>query len=288
MKSCALTFLANDRYFDWALLFLESVRSKNSKLPLYCIPHSGQTTKILGLRNAYGFEMLEEGLDRLDAFGRRLFPFNRHRANLRKYAALTLPVDEVAYFDVDMAVLIDPARLFGHIKPGEVDFVYFSTSPDWVYAARKMHVAQSLFPDMRLMSAGAFVTSRNAFTLDEVITTVEQNLELYRSLRRRNVFDQPVLNFVMHRLGKRCLHIRELDSSLVGMASSQNPNLQVTDGQTIDTTVSGDLLAVHWAGGAKKPLHQLARPRTWPLQRLRESLRSGALQRMQQSESRIG
>jgi hypothetical protein len=39
MTSRALAFLANDRYLDWA--FLESVRSKDVTLSLYCIPHVG-------------------------------------------------------------------------------------------------------------------------------------------------------------------------------------------------------------------------------------------------------
>jgi hypothetical protein len=100
--------MANDRYLDWAKVFLESIRSRDEALPLYCIPHGGRMTGIAGLRSAFDFEFVTEGLDRLDAFGARLLPFarRRHRANLRKYVSLTLPVDEVAYFDIDMAMLV--------------------------------------------------------------------------------------------------------------------------------------------------------------------------------------
>src|SRR5579872_3746154 len=102
MSRYALAFLANDRFLKWAITFLESIRARDATLPLYCIPHSGATTQIRGLRQAFGFEILEDGLDRLDAFAQRLFPRHpRYRANLRKYAALTLPVDEVGYFDAD-------------------------------------------------------------------------------------------------------------------------------------------------------------------------------------------
>ena len=285
MSNYALAFLANDRYLGWAVTFLESVRSMDAKLPLYCIPHSGPMAGILGLRKAFGFEILQEGLDRLDAFAKRLYPRHaRYRANLRKYSALTFPVDEVVYFDVDLVVLTEPARLFGHIQPGHVDFLYLSTSPDWVYAAKSMCVARSLFPDMRLMSAGAFVTSRSALTLDELITTTEDNLELFRSLRRSKVYDQPVLNFVLHRLGKRCRHITELDDSLAGVASARNPNLQPTNDKVIDRTVPGDVVAIHWAGNARS-MSRHANPQSWPMQRIREAVRLQALQRVQRSKS---
>ena len=176
MSAYALAFLANDRYLDWATTFLESVRSQDLKIPLYCIPHSGPTAGILGLRNAFRFEILEEGLDRLDALAKRLFPYNpRQRANLRKLSALSLPVDEVAYIDADAVMLVEPMRLFGHIRPAHVDFIYLATSPEWVYAADKIDLARSLFPDMRLMSSGAFVTSRNTLTIDDIITTIDEN-----------------------------------------------------------------------------------------------------------------
>jgi hypothetical protein len=281
----ALAFMANDRYLDWALSFLESVRSRNARLPLYCIPHGGRMVGISGLQRAFGFEMLEEGVERLDAFGRRLFPHHpRHRANLRKYAALTLAVDEVAYFDIDLVLLVDPARLFGHVQSNRADLVYLATSPGWVYAADKLALAQSMFPDMRTISAGAFITGRQSLGIDEIIATVEDNLNLYLSLRRSKVYDQPVLNFVLHRLNKRCRHIAELDPSLAGMASSRNPNLRWMDGKIVDTVAAGDVVAVHWAGSAKSRF-LLLHPRMWPLQKLRRSMRDLGEKRLDDSEA---
>ena len=101
--------------------------------------------------------------------GHIVYPFSRarHRANLRKYVALNLPVDEIAYFDIDMVMLIEPKRLFGHIEAGSADFVYFADSPEWVYRRRKLDAARKMFPDMRLISAGAFVISPRLLTMDE-------------------------------------------------------------------------------------------------------------------------
>jgi hypothetical protein len=281
MTSRALAFMANDRYLDWVKAFLESVRVKDADMPLYCIPHGGSMEGVSRLRRVYGFELLTDGLERLDALAKRLYPFSRarHRANLRKYVALNLPVDEIAYFDIDMVMLIDPARLFGHVQAGRADLVYFASSPEWVYRKRKLAQAREMFPDMRLISAGAFVTSPKTLTMNDMIGTIEDNLDLFRSLRRWRVYDQPVLNFVLHRLGKRARHITELDSGLCGMVSSRNPDLRWADGKVVNTAMGGEVLAVHWAGPAKSHVERLT-PRAWPVQRFLETLR-------QQAEERI-
>ena len=132
---------------------------------------------------------------------------------------------------------------------------------------------------MRLVSAGAFLTSRQVLSIDSVIGTVEDNLDLYLSLRRSGVYDQPVLNFVLHRLGVRCRHIAELDPSLCGMASVRNPDLRWDDGRIVNCTMPGDVLAVHWAGPAKSVVEWLT-PRAWPMQRFLGGLRQQAEQRI--------
>nr|UXE44088.1 hypothetical protein Hi04_10k_c1074_00007 [uncultured bacterium] len=281
MTSRALAFMANDRYLHWAKAFLESVRSKDANLPLYCIPHVGPIEALCNLRSVYRFEFFAEGTERLDAFGKRLYPFarGRHRANLRKYVALNLPVDEIAYFDIDMVMLVDPERFFGHVEAGRADFVYFSESPEWVYRAGRLHAARELFPEMRLISAGAFVTSPRRLSIDDIIGTVENNFALFRSLRHLNVYDQPVLNFVLHSLAKRIRHITELDPALCGMVSSGNPDLRWVEGKIVNVKLAGEVLAVHWAGPAKRHIKQLA-PGGWPMQRFLEALHLQADERI--------
>jgi hypothetical protein len=281
MTRRALAFMANDRYLGWVKAFLESVRSKDPNLSLYCIPHSGSMEGVCALRGVFGFELLSDGLERLDALAKRLYPFSRvrHRANLRKYVALNLPVDEIAYFDVDMVMLVEPQRFFGHIQAGRADLVYFASSPEWVYKRRKLDAAREMFPDMRLISAGAFVTSPRVLTMNDMVGTIENNFALFRSLRRSKVYDQPVLNFVLHRLGKRARHITELDPGLCGMGWSRDPDLCWDDGKIVNTTMGGDVLAVHWAGPAKSRRERLT-PRAWPMQRFLDALREQAEERI--------
>jgi hypothetical protein len=270
MSSTALVFMANDRYYRWVLTFLESVRERNADLPLYWIPYDDDVARVSALRAAFRFERIDADFNALDTFATGLFPsLPTRRANLRKYVALGLPCDEIAYFDIDAMVLVDPARLFGHVKPGSVDLVYLSTSSEFVYRKDRMAEARALFPNMPLLSAGAFVTSRHALSIAEIIDTVKTHRELYQRLRRRGqLFDQPLLNFVLDRAGKICRHIRELDPTLCGMVHYRNRDISFRDGRLVETASGREVAAIHWAGTFKLGL-ELLNPRLWPLGRLR-------------------
>jgi len=269
----ALVFMANDRYYRWALTFLESVRERNASLPLYWIPYDESVGRIRSLRGAFQFECIEADFSALDAFANRLFPSRpMKRANFRKYAALQLDYEEIAYFDVDSVVLVDPERLFGHVEPGIVDLVYLATSPGHVYRKDRLAAARAEFPNMSLLSAGAFVTSRRALSIEEIIATAETHYELYRSLRRRRaLYDQPLINFVLDRAGKICKHIRDLDPGLAGMASFRSSHIGFRNERLVETSSGRDVVAIHWAGAFKTGL-ELLNPRYWPLAALRLGL----------------
>jgi len=277
MNDHAIAFMANDRYYNWTVGFLESVRVRNSAIPIFWIPYDSDTNRIASLRRAFDFETVDIDFNALDVFADRLFLARAaRRRNLRKYAALALDYDEIAYFDVDLVLCIDPARLFGHIKPGAVDFVYFSTSPGFVFRAERMQHARQFFPDLVEISAGAFVSSRNVLTIEQIIDAVDRNFEQYLSLRPHGVFDQPVLNFVLAQCGKKLVHIRDCDTTLAGMAWSRNRQIGFENGQPIgfgegrlvELTTKREVVAVHWAGAIKLAFEMID-PRSWPLAHFR-------------------
>jgi hypothetical protein len=284
MNDYAMAFMANDRYYNWTVGFLESVRCRNSVLPIFWIPYDSHTSRIASLRRAFDFEMVDVNFNALDAFADRLFPSRpAKRRNLRKFAALALHYDEVAYFDVDLMLCLDPARLFGHVRPGEADLVYFSTSPGFAFRLERMVHARELFPDFVEISAGAFVCSRKVLTIEQVIDVVDGNLEQYLSMRQHGVFDQPVLNFALAQCRKKPVHIRDCDPALAGMAWSRNRKVGFEDGcpigfdndRLVESSTKREVVAVHWAGGVKLALEMID-PRAWPLAHLRSSyLRQG-------------
>jgi hypothetical protein len=273
MNSRALVFMANDRYYDWAVAFLESVRTLNATLSLHCIPYDLETTRIASLGRAFDFEMIDIDFSAFDAFADRLFPRRpAKRRNIRKYAALELELDEVAYFDIDVVLCVDPARLFGHVEAETRDLVYLSTSPGHVYRRSQMALARSLFPNMAQISAGAFVTTRKALTIGAIIDIVETHRDLYVSLRRRGQhYDQPLLNFALDCAGKITAHIGECDGGLAGMVWSRNRHIRFENGRLLEIPSGREVVAVHWAGGMKRVL-ELIDPRTWPLTRLRSDI----------------
>lgn len=279
MTDFAMAFMANDRYYHWTVGFLESVRCRNSVLPIFWIPYDSHTRRIASLRRAFDFEMADVSFSALDTFADRLFPSRpARRRNLRKYAALGLPYDEVAYFDVDLVLCIDPVRLFGHVRAGEADLVYFSTSPGFAIRREQMQRARQFFPGFVEISAGAFVSSRNVMTAEQVIDVVDSNFELYMSLRQDGVFDQPVLNFALAQCRKKPVHIRDCDATLAGMAWSRNRQIGFESGRQIgfengrlvELATKREVVAVHWAGGIKLAFDMLD-PRAWPLANFRSS-----------------
>ena len=231
------------------------------------------------MRRAVNFEKVDVDFNALDAFADRLFPARPpRRRNLRKYAALALHYDEVAYFDVDLVLCIDPARLFGHIGSGAGDLVYFSTSPGFVFRHDQMLPARQLFPNFVEISAGAFVCSRKVLTIEQIIDLVDSHLEQYLSLRQDGVFDQPVLNFVLAKCGKKPVHIRDCDPTLAGMAWSRNRRIGFENGRPIgfengrlvELATKREVVAVHWAGGIKLAFEMID-PRAWSLAHFRSS-----------------
>lgn len=270
MTSTALVFMANDRYYRWTLTFLESVREQTGDLPLYWIPYDDDVARIRSLRSAFRFEQIDADFTALDAFADRLFPtLPKRRANLRKYVALGLSCDEIAYFDIDTMILVNPARFFGHVRPGTLDLVYLSASPDFVYRKDRMAEARHHFPNMPLLSAGAFITSRHALSAAEIIDTVETHRDLYESLRRSDqLYDQPLLNFALDRAGKVCRHIRDLDPTLCGMVHFRNRDISFKNGRLVETASDREVAAIHWSGTYKLG-PEILDPRLWPIGRLR-------------------
>ncbi|HYM02621.1 MAG TPA: hypothetical protein VET85_06715 [Stellaceae bacterium] len=273
MSRFALAFSANDRYYDWTLPFLQSIREHNADLKLYLIPYDDHVDKTLALRRHFDFEPIDADLAAIDGFSERLFPAHRReRGNMRRFAALQIDCDEVAYFDVDMVLCADPARLFGYVSASVCDLIYLSTSEEWVYRRNKLALARAHFPNTRLFSAGAFVTSPRILTVEKIIATIEENWDLYVALRMPRMADQTILNFVVDRLDLACRHIGECDERSAGMVSHRYRDIRFEGEQLVQSSTGRDVTAVHWAGVLKRGVG-LINPRIRQLRRYHAAMR---------------
>ncbi len=167
-KKYGIAIIANDRVIDWLLPFLESYIATSASIPLYLIPYDDNLARTRQVAAAYGVEVVSLDSGELDALARRLYPLNPgHRRRLRKLLALTLPLDEVIYLDVDVILLQDFTRVLGHIEAGKTEFIVASRVSDYIYNSR--YKSYDFLRDALLFNDGFFVTSRSVLSLQDFL-----------------------------------------------------------------------------------------------------------------------
>ena len=250
--SRGIAILANDKVFDWLLPFLESYRDTNATIPLYVMPFDDNVSKTRRAVEVYGAHFVEGGMSRIDTLAKRLYPyFPHHRRRLRKLRALTLPCERIVYMDVDTILFRSLEKAFGAIRPDEADFVVASSSEDYVYNRR-----QADYPFLRgamLFNDGFFLASQHTLSLDDFERVMETDQKAFHRVRKRGMlFAQPLVNFVVHRLG---LKIRTLADCVAGASNESYYKAQgVTLGEAGPLDYQGrDIYFAHWAGATGRP-----------------------------------
>lgn len=244
-----VAILANDRVHDWLIAFLQSFRRHNPDLPLFVLPYDERTAQVRALAERYRFRFVDYDFAEIDRFARRLYPFHPiRRRRVRKFAALDLDLDTVIYADVDTVVLHDFAPLGGLLKPGEVELVYASRSPGFVY--REGYQAIPGLEHATEFSDGFFVTSRSFLSTRKLIDTVIGNLATYRAARQAHAYAQPVLNFAVHMMGLPVRPVSQVTPDLSDETFYKGEGITRADGDFLDKE-GRRMLLMHWAGTAK-------------------------------------
>lgn len=249
---CGIATLGNDRVLDWLLPFLESYRATNAATPLYLIPFDDRVETTRRAAERYGAIWVDDDLREIDALARALYPlFPHHRRRLRKLQALALPLDEVIYLDADTILLRDLRRVFGTLRPGRTDFVVASESADYVYNHR--YAEHDFLKSAKRFNDGFFLTSRHMLSFGDFREVVAADGELFHKVRKRGMlFAQPLVNFVVHRLG---LKVRTL-ADCVPNASNESfyraEGVKLTDDGALDWQ-GREIYFAHWAGATGKP-----------------------------------
>jgi len=250
--NCGIALLANDKVFDWLLAFLESYRETNAAVPLHVIPFDDNVSQTRRAAAAYGAEFFEGDTVRVDALAKRLYPFfPHHRRRLRKLLALSLPCDRVVYMDVDTILFRNLENVFGALQPGETDFVVASPSDDYVF--NKRHADYPFLRDAMRFNDGFFLTSRDVLSLSDFERVVDADADVFHRVRKRGMlFAQPLVNFVVHRLG---LKVRTLADRV---RNASNESFYKAEGVTMGDSgpldwQARDIYFAHWAGANSKP-----------------------------------
>lgn len=248
--------LGNDRVIDWLLPFLESHRATNAGTPLYLIPFDDAVDETRRAAERYGAIWVEDDLREIDALAKTLYPFfPQHRRRLRKLQALALPLDEVIYLDADTVLLRDLRPVFGTLRAGETDFVVASESIEYVYNRRRAE--HDFLKAAKLFNDGFFLTSREILSVCDFRRIVAADGELFHRVRKRGMlFAQPLVNFVVHRLG---LKVRTL-ADCVPNASNESfykaEGVKLTDNGALDWQ-GREIYFAHWAGAVGVPKRRI-------------------------------
>lgn len=251
-----IAVLANDKVLHWLLPFLESYRETNSTTPLHVIAYDDNTESTRRAAEIYGARIVESGMDEIDRLAKRLYPlFPHHRRRLRKLKALALPLDEVIYLDADTLLFRNFHDVFGRLRRGQSEFIFASTSEDYVYNRRR--AAHSFLDRAILFNDGFFLTSPSLLSFADFERIVEADERLFHSVRKRGMlFAQPLVNFVVHRLGLRTVSLADC------VPRASNESYYRAEGVTLASEGPVDwqgreIYFAHWAGASRTPRHRV-------------------------------
>ena len=191
-------------------------------------------------------------MSRVDALAKRLYPFfPHHRRRLRKLQALMLPCDRVIYMDVDTILFRNLDAVFDALTPGDTDFVVASPSDQYVYNRR-----QADYPFLRdtmLFNDGFFLTSRHILSLADFERVIVSDEKVFHRVRKRGMlFAQPLVNFVVHRLGLRVKTLAECVTNASNESYYKARGVAMSDSGPLDWQ-DRDIYFAHWAGATGKP-----------------------------------
>ncbi len=248
-----VAIVGNDKIIDWLLPFLESYRATNSALPLYLIPYDDNIAQTRRAAEIYGAHFVEEEPTEIDRLANELYPgiFNNNRRRLRKLQALALPLDEVAYVDVDVILFQDFTSIFGRLKAGETEFIVASPSFEYVYNDRR--AAYPFLNNVLLFNDGFWVTSNKYLKLSDFLDTMARDAGIFHDVRKRGqLFAQPLVNFVTHRRGLKIALLPDVVANASHESFYKAPGVTFANGKPLDPD-GKEIYFAHWAGATALP-----------------------------------
>lgn len=255
-----IAIVGNDKIIDWLLPFLESYRATNASLPIYLIPYDENVALTRRAADVYGATFVDEEPVEIDRLSHELYPgpFNTHRRRLRKLQALALPLDEVAYIDVDVVLFRDFSPIFGRLEAGKSEFIVASPSIEYVYNSNRDKY--SFLRDVVLFNDGFWITSNRYLKLSDFIDAIREDAEIFHDVRKRGqLFAQPLVNFVVHRRGLNVTLLSECVENASHESFYKASGVTFKDGKPVDPE-GKEIYFAHWAGAVMLPSRRVFDP----------------------------
>jgi hypothetical protein len=170
---------------------------------------------------------------------------------LRKLQALALPLDEVAYVDVDVILFQDFTSIFGRLKAGETEFIVASPSFEYVYNDRR--AAYPFLDNVLLFNDGFWVTSNKYLKLSDFLDTMARDAAIFHDVRKRGqLFAQPLVNFVTHRRGLKIALLPDVVANASHESFYKAPGVTFAKGKPLAPD-GKEIYFAHWAGATALP-----------------------------------
>lgn len=191
--------LANDRYLEWTIALLESIRAWNPDLPIRFLPFDDRCARTAALAARYRFSVEEPAsLAWLDGVGRRLRPAGGGDGlpvgTYRRFACFWGAFDEFVFVDSDVVVTCDLDRVIDSLDRTGADLSYMhAASLDVVYADAAALPGTSTPP--RVGINGGVWAARRGVVSEQGFRAVAARLEPHRQQIINS--DQTVLSYLV-------------------------------------------------------------------------------------------
>lgn len=246
----ATVVMANDVVESKFMTFCQTYREHNPDMPLLVIPYNSDMERIERQSSTFEYEILSNyDFSQIDTFSRTAFPSlddSYRRFRLRKLAMLDIDASNKIYVDVD-TVINSPLDDFVAAMSDEASTVFFaSESRDFVY--RDLNRLDERLYDRPMFSSGFLGLARVPFSANDVLVTVQSQMNLYLDIRAPRVYDQPLINFAFAVMGLKLRNLYDCNG-ISALNFSGNKHLDWNGDTFIDcSSPDRKVLFVHWAG----------------------------------------
>lgn len=255
-----IVFSCNDKVYDWAVTFLESIREFNPDISLVLIPYNDQCDRILSLKSRFNFSVFsDDSLEELDRIGHRLHLGATGHAHhsFRRLAAFWGPLENFLYIDVDIAILHKLDFLFDIYRSNKTEILYYDRELNQVYLEGSYRSEVLQKGRNTGFNSGFWLSRKGLLSKEAIFSLADKAENLVDNFNIRNA-DQPFLNFIADELNLNVASFPELksDLSLSIWARGKNP-VQIPSGY-MDWEHGGLnhrklIIALHWAGTKISP-----------------------------------
>jgi hypothetical protein len=264
-QTAGVYFSANDAVLPWTVAFLNSFRRYNPSTRLLLIPFDEHWHRTSALAGTYRFEVYRDpSFKALEAIGRSLeLGYTSYGPHwFRRYAAFWGPLERFAYLDARQVVLMNVDAFIDATRRFDLDFVYYDTALDQVYAPGPLRTAFLRDGLARGFNSGRWASRRGLFSLDDFQDLTQRILAVRDEVNARNT-DQAFINFCCD---SRRVSMGKVSDLLGDMASSgwaRQPGRAYEDAHGVwrlwdhgGSEHNKRLMLLHWAGQGLQTISQ--------------------------------